>query len=86
MFRFLIIGLFFFQNNSRCIAQENCLYKNPEFFSNTDILAYLQVLDKNKQYQKMEPFFTDHFQINIGFESELSDIDFGYSLKRVGVK
>ena len=35
---------------------ENCLYKNPLCFYNTDILNYLQILHKNQQYDKMINF------------------------------
>lgn len=70
------------------MAQENCLYKNPLCFYNTDILTYLQVLHKNQQYKKMLPFFYGAFSNNSSaiFVSKLGDVNFGYTLKRVGVK
>jgi hypothetical protein len=67
----------------------NCLYKNPLCFYNTDILNYLQVLHKNQQYSKMTNFL---YGPNIdgkdkkSLEESLSNANFGYSLKRVGVK
>jgi hypothetical protein len=88
MFSYLIICLFFFNSNLRCIAQENCLYKNPLCFYNTDILSYLQVIHKNQQYENMVPFFYGPYLNNshLDFVNKLSAVDFGYSLKRVGVK
>jgi hypothetical protein len=65
----------------------NCLYKNPLCFFNTDVLNYLQVLHKNQQYNKMTAFFygsSDRTKQNL--EDRLSNANFGYSLKRVGVK
>ncbi len=65
----------------------NCLYKNPLCFFNTDVLNYLQVLHKNQQYNKMTAFFygsSDQTKQNL--EDRLSNANFGYSLKRVGVK
>lgn len=67
----------------------NCLYKNPLCFYNTDILNYLQVLHKNQQYSKMTNFL---YGPNIdgkdkkSLEESLSNANFGYSLKRVGIK
>jgi hypothetical protein len=67
----------------------NCLYKKPLCFYNTDILNYLQVLHKNQQYSKMTNFL---YGPNIdgkdkkSLEESLSNANFGYSLKRVGVK
>lgn len=71
------------------LAQSDCLFKNPLCFYNTDILSYLQVLHKNQQYVKMTPFFYGSFIDSIGKEklvSRLNEAEFGYSLKRVGVK
>lgn len=65
----------------------NCLYKNPLCFFNTDVLNYLQVLHKNQQYNKMTAFFygySDRTKQNL--EDRLSNANFGYSLKRVGIK
>jgi hypothetical protein len=67
----------------------SCLFRNPLCFYNTDILSYLQVLHKNQQYDKMSAFFYGPLFESIGkseFEKKLSDVNFGYSLKRVGVK
>lgn len=69
-------------------AQDNCLFRNPLCFYNTDILTYLQVLHKNQQYEKMAPFFYGSFSDNNknNFLNKLGKVDFGYTLKRVGVK
>jgi len=69
-------------------AQDNCLFRNPLCFYNTDILTYLQVLHKNQQYEKMAPFFYGSFSDNNKyiFLNKLGEVDFGYTLKRVGVK
>jgi hypothetical protein len=70
-------------------SQESCLFKNPLCFYNTDILSYLQVLHKNQQYEKMTPFFYGPLLDSLGdqlFTKKLSDAEFGYTLKRVGVK
>ena len=67
----------------------SCLFRNPLCFYNTDILSYLQVLHKNQQYDKMSAFFYGPLIESIGqseFEKKLSYVNFGYSLKRVGVK
>ena len=68
---------------------ENCLYKNPLCFYNTDILSYLQILHKNQQYDKMIIFIygpaIDGKSKN-SIIDKLSNATFGYSLKRVGVK
>ena len=68
-------------------AQDNCLFRNPLCFYNTDILTYLQVLHKNQQYEKMAPFFYGSFSDNNKyiFLNKLGEVDFGYTLKRVGV-
>lgn len=69
-------------------AQDNCLFRNPLCFYNTDILTYLQALHKNQQYEKMAPFFYGSFSDNNknNFVNKLGEVDFGYTLKRVGVK
>ena len=70
-------------------AQTNCLFKNPLCFYNTDILSYLQVLHKNQQYEKMTPFFYGSYIDSLGKQvivKKLNNLDFGYSMKRVGVK
>ena len=68
-------------------AQDNCLFRNPLCFYNTDILTYLQVLHKNQQYENMAPFFYGSFSDNNKyiFLNKLGEVDFGYTLKRVGV-
>ena len=67
--------------------KNNCLYKNPLCFYNTDILNYLQALHKNQQYEKMLPFFYNSFVNNKSkLVERLTNANFGYSLKRVGVK
>ena len=71
------------------VAQKDCLFKNPLCFYNTDILTYLQVLYKNQQYEKMARFFYGPYLQNNKIESftkSLSEAEFGYSFKRVGVK
>lgn len=69
-------------------AQDNCLFRNPLCFYNVDILTYLQALHKNQQYEKMAPFFYGSFSDNNknNFVNKLGEVDFGYALKRVGVK
>lgn len=70
-------------------GQKSCLYKNPLCFYNTDILSYLQALHKNKQYEKMIPFLHGPriaTMDNKTIIQELSTVDFGYTLKRVGIK
>lgn len=69
-------------------AQDNCLFRNPLCFYNTDILTYLQALHKNQQFEKMVPFFYGSFSDNNknNFVNKLGEVDFGYTLKRVGVK
>jgi hypothetical protein len=71
------------------LAQSDCLFKNPLCFYNTDILSYLQVLHKNQQYEKMKPFFYGSYVDFIGKKKLghlLNEVDFGYSMKLVGVK
>jgi hypothetical protein len=88
MLKKVLILVVFFQSISPSYAQENCLFKNPLCFYNTDILTYLQVLHKNQQYEKMTPFFYGPYlnNSNTDLVNKLSNVDFGYSLKRVGVK
>jgi hypothetical protein len=76
-------------STSNSLAQSDCLFKNPLCFYNTDILSYLQVLNKHQQYEKMIPFFYGPYIDSLGknkFISALNKVDFGYSMKRVGVK
>ncbi len=71
------------------LAQSDCLFRNPLCFYNTDILSYLQVLHKNQQYEKMTSFLYGQYIDSLGKEkirNLLNDTDFGYSMKRVGVK
>jgi len=70
-------------------AQSNCLFKNPLCFYNSDVLSYLQVLHKHQQYEKMTPFFYGPLPQKIGQKTliiKLAEQDFGYSLRRVGIK
>ena len=68
---------------------QSCLYKNPLCFYNTDVLSYLKILHQNQQYDKMVPFFYGPKVTSMkrtAFIEKLSEQDFGYSMKRVGVK
>jgi hypothetical protein len=70
------------------IAQ-SCLYKNPLCFYNSDVLSYLKILHQNQQYEKMVPFFYGPYVAEMkrtNFVETLSEQDFGYTMKRVGVK
>jgi hypothetical protein len=83
----ILILTLFFVKVGYSQTKGNCLYKNPLCFFNTDVLNYLQVLHKNQQYNKMTSFFygsSDRTRQNL--EVRLSNANFGYSLKRVGVK
>jgi len=83
----ILIFTLFFVKVGYSQTNGNCLYKNPLCFFNTDVLNYLQVLHKNQQYNKMTTFFygsSDRTRQNL--EDRLSNANFGYSLKRVGVK
>lgn len=88
MGRNLFFSYFFFLSFSVCFAQQNCLFKNPLCFYNTDVLSYIQVLYKNQQYVKMVPFFYGPYSngSKTDFIEKLGAVDFGYELKRVGVK
>ena len=70
-------------------AQSNdCLFKNPLCFYNSDILTYLQVLHKNQQYEQMLPYITGPAVDGLSKEkkiSKLEDASFGYQMKRQGV-
>jgi hypothetical protein len=90
-----ILKIFFISLFTLCLSESgysqdsSFLYKNPLCFYNTDILNYLQVLHKNQQYSKMTTFL---YGPNIegkdkkSLEESLSNANFGYSLKRVGIK
>jgi hypothetical protein len=83
----ILIFTIFFIKVGYSQTKGNCLYKNPLCFFNTDVLNYLQVLHKNQQYNKMTAFFygsSDRTKQNL--EDRLSNANFGYSFKRVGVK
>ena len=66
-----------------------CLFKNPLCFYNMDVLRYLQVLHQKQEYGQMAKFFYGPMKQALGekkLAAELSDQDFGYALKRVGIK
>jgi hypothetical protein len=66
-----------------------CLFKNPLCFYNMDVLRYLQVLHQKQQYDQMATFFYGPMKQELGSKklaSSLADVDFGYALKRVGIK
>ncbi len=71
------------------VSGQSCLYKNPLCFYNTDVLSYLKILHQNQQYDKMTPFFYGPIVTKMKiteFITQLSEQDFGYAMKRVGVK
>ena len=54
-----------------------------------DVLRYLQVLHQKQEYGQMAKFFYGPMKQALGekkLAAELSDQDFGYALKRVGIK
>jgi hypothetical protein len=66
-----------------------CLFKNPLCFYNLDVLRYLQVLHQNQDYTQMAKFFYGPMKQQLGerkLATSLGDQDFGYALKRVGIK
>jgi len=68
---------------------QSCLYKNPLCFYNTDVLSYLKILHQNQQYEKMVPFFYGPKVTSMkrsAFIETLGEQDFGYTMKRAGVK
>ena len=83
-----MFGLLFLSISVCCVGQGSCLFKNPLCFYHSDILAYLQVLHKNQQYEKMASFIYGPV-IGQGGKAELvaglSGVDFGFALKRVGI-
>lgn len=85
-----IIALMSFQNiGEKYSVSENCLFKNPLCFFNTDILTYQQILFKNMQFEKMVPFFYGPWiksQPKNQIISHFSKAQFGYSLKRIGIR
>jgi hypothetical protein len=54
-----------------------------------DVLAYMQVLHQNQEYGQMAKFFYGPMKQQLGekkLATALADQDFGYALKRVGIK
>jgi len=87
--RLLFLLIFFLQKNINSQTVNDCLYKNPLCFYNTDILKYLQVLHKNQQYDRMKLFLCGpilNMKDKVSVEQKLSNVSFGYLLKRVGIK
>lgn len=86
-FLFLAISVFLFQN---ALTQTNdCLFKNPLCFYNSDILTYLQVLHKNQQYEQMLPYLHGPAIDKLSHQrkiEKLENANFGYQMKRAGVK
>ena len=71
------------------VAPNFCLFKNPLCFYNMDVLRYLQVLHQKQQYDQMATFFYGPMKQELGQKklvAALADVDFGYALKRVGIK
>ncbi len=70
--------------------QNDCLFRNPLCFFNTDILKYIQVLHNHQQYDKIMPFIhiTDgsSYSTKKYLKTKLEESSFGYSLKRVGIQ
>ena len=86
--RNFILALALMSLSFGAVAQ-SCLYRNPLCFYNTDVLGYLKILHQTQQYDKMVPFFYGPVvtsQKKGAFIEALSDQDFGYTLKRLGVK
>lgn len=75
---------------SECKGQSNdCLFKNPLCFYNSDILTYLQVLHKNQQYEQMLPYLSGpevEGKTPIEIISKLEEAPFGYQMRRAGIK
>ena len=87
--RFLIVGFFVVVlTTTKSFAQNNTNpFSNPLFFYNQDILCYQQILHKYQRYDEMMPFFYGPFTNNKkSLTAKISEEDFGYDLKRVGVK
>ena len=85
----LIVLVAFKKNEKSNTFSTNCLFKNPLCFFNTDILTYQQILFKNMQFEKMVPFFYGPWiksQQKKQITNNFSKAQFGYSLKRVGIK
>jgi hypothetical protein len=89
MFKTYLICLFILVKSQYSLAQNNCLFKNPLCFYNTNILSYLQVLHKNQQYEQMTSFFYGPLYDSLGKNiiiKKLNEAEFGYSMKYVGIK
>ena len=74
---------------SLATTAQSCLYRNPLCFYNTDVLSYLKILHQNQQYEKMVPFFYGPYVSSMkrsAFIETLGEQDFGYTMKRAGVK
>lgn len=74
---------------ARYAAPHFCLFKNPLCFYNMDVLRYLQVLHQKQDYTQMTKFFYGPKKQELGatqLAAALSEVDFGYALKRVGIK
>ncbi|MEY3644344.1 MAG: hypothetical protein RLZZ207_1039 [Bacteroidota bacterium] len=66
-----------------------CLFKNPLCFYNMDVLRYMQLLHQKQEYEQMAKFFYGPMKQGLGerkLAAALADQDFGYALKRVGIK
>lgn len=66
-----------------------CLFKNPLCFYNLDVLRYLQVLHQKQEYEQMSKFFYGPLKQEFTerqLANSLANVDFGYDLKRVGIK
>jgi hypothetical protein len=66
-----------------------CLFKNPLCFYNMDVLRYMQVLHQKQEYAQMVKFFYGPMKQQLGekkLAASLGNQDFGYALKRVGIK
>ena len=66
-----------------------CLFKNPLCFYNMDVLRYMQVLHQKQEYAQMAKFFYGPMKQKLGekkLAAALEDQDFGYSLKRAGIR
>ncbi len=75
--------------DTKNIHAQDCLFKNPLCFYNSDILTYLQVLHKNQQYEQMLPYLCGPAIDNLNMQQKitrLEDVQFGYQMKRAGVK
>jgi len=70
-------------------VQDNCLFRNPLCFYNTDVLSYLQILHKNQQYDQMSHFVygpkVEKWSAKT-LQDSLSEAPFGYTMKRNGIK